>query len=120
MTVAADAFDTLSSMVEQGEQFDLVVIDPPSFAGQASQVKMALKQYGRLARLGSQLTKNGGVLVLASCSSRVSSQSFFDRCEQELMQIIRKFTVLETTFHDIDHPIGFPEGAYLKTRYYRL
>ena len=120
MTVAADAFDTLSSMVEQGEQFDLVVIDPPSFAGQASQVKMALKQYGRLARLGSQLTKNGGVLVLASCSSRVSSQSFFDRCEQELMQIIRKFTVMETTFHDIDHPIGFPEGAYLKTRYYRL
>ncbi|PQB04388.1 class I SAM-dependent rRNA methyltransferase [Aureitalea marina] len=115
-----DAFQLLSDMVQKGEQFDLVVIDPPSFAGQASQVKLALKQYGRLARLGEQLTKDGGMLVLASCSSRVTAQSFFDRCEHSFREMDRKFKVLETTYHDQDHPIGFPEGAYLKCRYYRL
>ena len=57
---------------------------------------------------------------MASCSSRVSADAFFELVEQELTRSARSFQLLEKTFHDVDHPIGFPEGAYLKAGYYEL
>lgn len=119
-TIAGDAFEVLQNLIDQGKQFDVVVIDPPSFAKRASEVAVALKKYQQLARLGIQLTAPKGLLVLASCSSRVTSEVFFEINETALQASQRKYKVLDTTYHDSDHPIAFPEGAYLKCRYYRF
>ena len=98
----------------------MVVIDPPSFAKQASEIELAKKKYAQLAKLGAQLTTRKGLLVLASCSSRVVADDFFGINEDVLESGKRRFKTELQTYHDIDHPIGFPEGAYLKCGYYRF
>ncbi|WMI67533.1 class I SAM-dependent rRNA methyltransferase [Mangrovimonas sp. YM274] len=119
-TIAGDAFKELENLIKQGETFDVVVIDPPSFAKQASEVDLAKKKYAQLATLGAQLTAKKGLLVLASCSSRVVAQAFFDINKQVLNSSGRTFELILKTQHDSDHPVNFPEGAYLKCGYYRF
>ena len=119
-TIAGDAFDEMQKLINVGKTFDVVVIDPPSFAKQASEIALAKKKYAQLAVLGEQLTAKKGMLVLASCSSRVQYQAFFDINSQALKQAGRPFQLQLKTQHDSDHPIGFPEGAYLKCGYYQF
>ncbi len=119
-TMTIDAFEGLQNLINKKEQFDIVVIDPPSFAKSAAEVEGAKNSYSRLAKLGIQLVKKGGALVLASCSSRVLAPEFFEISEKAMNSIPRSFKLLEKTYHDIDHPIGFPEGAYLKCGYYKI
>lgn len=119
-TIAGDAFKVLKQLIKANKTFDVVVIDPPSFAKQASEIDLAKKKYAELAQLGEQLTAKNGLLVLASCSSRVVSQVFLDINSQTLIRSHRPYKVVLKTEHDTDHPIGFPEGAYLKCAYYRF
>jgi 23S rRNA (cytosine1962-C5)-methyltransferase len=118
-TIAGDAFAVFDDLVAHGKQYDLVVIDPPSFAKSNDEVRVALKKYAQLAEAGRALTRSGGVLVLASCSSRVTADDFFGTVEPVLGISEGRFTVIEKTYHAVDHPVGFPEGAYLKCGYYR-
>ncbi|WP_412985528.1 class I SAM-dependent rRNA methyltransferase [Pontimicrobium sp. IMCC45349] len=119
-TIAGDAFDEMQKLINRKKTFDVVVIDPPSFAKQASEIPLAKKKYAQLAALGIQLTSKNGLLVLASCSSRVLSQAFFDINKQVLNATQKKYKVILKTEHDLDHPVTFPEGAYLKCAYYRF
>ena len=119
-TIAGDAFEIMRQLISKGKRFDLVVIDPPSFAKSKAEIEKAKKKYRELAQLGTKLTAKGGILLLASCSSRVMASEFFDINEQALNEQSRMFEILETTQHDIDHPITFKEGAYLKTGYYHF
>lgn len=115
-----DAFRSLEAMVVAKQEFDLVIIDPPSFAKKETERGRALRSYERLASLGAALVSQGGVLLLASCSARISADEFFELNERVLRESKRKHSLIEKTFHDVDHPIGFPEGAYLKTGYYQF
>ncbi len=117
VTLCGDAFEVLESLARRGKQFDIVVIDPPSFAKQLSEVDKAVVGYRRLAQLGLKLVADGGLLVLASCSSRVTADQFFKLNEEELP--MHQFDLIETTYHDIDHPVKIPEMSYLKCGYYR-
>jgi len=119
-TIAGDAFTELKKLIKQQKTFDVVVIDPPSFAKQASEIDLAKKKYAQLAELGEQLTAKNGLLVLASCSSRVIPQAFFDINKQVLLDSNRSFNLILKTGHDIDHPVTFLEGEYLKCGYYRF
>ena len=78
-TTVGDAFDVLAALGRlDAERFDIVILDPPSFASRQSQVDTALRAYAKLTRLGVVLLRPGGVLVQASCSSRVSADQFVD------------------------------------------
>ncbi len=120
MTIVGDAFKVMKQLISEKEQFDIVVIDPPSFAKSKKEIELAKQKYESLAKLGSQLTRSQGLLVLASCSSRVGVDDFFDINEKALFSTNRKFKLIKSTRHDIDHPIGFEEGSYLKSGYYRF
>ncbi|GAA3520893.1 23S rRNA (cytosine(2499)-C(5))-methyltransferase [Aquimarina addita] len=117
---AIDAFEGLQRLIDQHKKFDIVVIDPPSFAKRESEIVKAENSYARLARLGARLVEKNGILIVASCSSRVVAERFFKISEKNIVSIGRNFQIIEKTYHDIDHPINFPEGAYLKCGYYRL
>ena len=119
-TISGDAFEEMRTLISNGKTFDVVVIDPPSFAKQQSEIELAKKKYAQLAELGEKLTSKNGILVLASCSSRVLAQSFFDLNSRVLNAQSRLFETELKTKHDSDHPIAFPEGAYLKCGYYRF
>lgn len=118
--IAGDAFKEMKGLIAKKIKFDVVVIDPPSFAKQQSEVDLAKKKYAQLAELGEKLTAKNGLLVLASCSSRVLAQSFFDLNTQALNSQARLYETVLKTQHDSDHPVSFPEGAYLKCGYYRF
>ncbi|WP_111682893.1 class I SAM-dependent rRNA methyltransferase [Winogradskyella tangerina] len=119
-TIAGDAFLEMKKLIKRNKTFDVVVIDPPSFAKQRSEIELAKKKYAQLAELGAQLTAKEGLLVLASCSSRILAQSFFDLNQRVLNTQPKPFKTILKTGHDIDHPISFPEGAYLKCGYYQF
>jgi len=118
--IAGDAFKILKTLKQQNKKYEIVIIDPPAFAKAANEVDTALEQYQRLAQLGIELVAYGGTLILASCSSRVVADDFFASVESAMKRTKKAFTLKKKTFHDIDHPIGFPEGAYLKTGYYTV
>lgn len=115
--LAGDAFALLAQMATAGRRFDLVVIDPPSFAKQQAEVNRALAAYAQLTRLGLGVLQAGGTLVLASCSSRVSAETFFSTVTHAAAEARRPLQVFAQTAHALDHPVGFPEGAYLKCLY---
>ena len=69
-------------MASEKRQFDLVIIDPPMFAQNQSQTAAAISAYQRLTRLGLGVLRPGGVLVQASCSSRVEAEAFFNAIHQ--------------------------------------
>ena len=117
-TVAGDAFEVLKKFKSNDQKFDIVVIDPPSFAKSKEEIKTAIHKYTELAKLGAQLVQKNGILVLASCSSRVTPEEFLDSHQVAFKNTGIRFKQLEMTYHDIDHPISFPEGAYLKCVYY--
>ncbi|RED45491.1 23S rRNA (cytosine1962-C5)-methyltransferase [Winogradskyella eximia] len=119
-TISGDAFEEMKGLIKKGKTYDVVVIDPPSFAKQQSEIDLAKKKYAQLAELGEQLTSKNGLLVLASCSSRVLAEDFFDLNERVLNAQSRLFETELKTKHDSDHPIAFAEGAYLKCGYYRF
>ncbi len=119
-TLSGDAFVILKELIKQQKQFDIVIIDPPSFAKRKSEIEIAQKKYAELALLGAKLTKKGGLLLLASCSSRVKADVFSTIHKDEFRKAGVRFTLEDFTQHDIDHPIKFKEGAYLKSAYYRI
>jgi 23S rRNA (cytosine1962-C5)-methyltransferase len=119
-TIAGDAFEVLNKMIQKEIVFDLVVIDPPSFAKSKREAEQAIRKYTELAQLGVRLTKKGGILLLASCSSRVNLEEFERSHQIAFKQSGVQPEVIDITQHDVDHPIGFEEGAYLKSIYYRV
>jgi len=119
-TLAEDAFVALERLKAEGQAFGVVIVDPPSFAKREKEVPGALEAYRRINRLAIPLVTPGGILLAASCSARVPADDFFAVVEKVLRASGRAFTLLNKTYHDADHPIGFAEGAYLKSGYYRL
>lgn len=118
--LSGDAFTQLVMLIQQKKKYDLIIIDPPAFAKSSKEIDQALSQYRRLFKLGAQLVTNGGILLLASCSSRITSDAFYKAIEDTFRSIPISYECLKKTQHDIDHPIGFAEGAYLKSGYYRV
>jgi len=118
--IKGDAFEILEHMKAEKSSYELVVIDPPSFAKEKKQIGSALKKYAWLGRTGIALCGKGGVLVMASCSSRIDSNQFFELVINEARNSKRPFTVIDQTRHDVDHPVGFAEGAYLKCIFVRF
>lgn len=110
-TLVADAWDPTW---QHGRAFDLVVVDPPALAHRQADVPAALQAYRRLAEAALRMTRPGGRLVMASCSGRVSAEAFFAVIEQAAQGLGRRLRDRQHTAHAADHPIGFPEGAYLK------
>jgi 23S rRNA (cytosine1962-C5)-methyltransferase len=112
--VQGDAFQKLARFGKDRRRFDLVIIDPPSFAKSQGQAAGALGAYARLVRLGLDGLNPNGTLVMASCSSRVTADDFFELVHGEASKVGRPLHELERTTHPLDHPIRFKEGAYLK------
>ncbi len=109
-----DAFGALERMAQERRRFDLVIVDPPAFAKERGEVGRALAAYARLTQLTLGVLRPGGILVMASCSSRVSAEAFFTTVNQAASQGGRPLRELERTGHALDHPVAFPEGEYLK------
>ena len=112
-----DAFQVLTELAKRSERFDIVILDPPSFASNQAAVPRALAAYARLTRLGLAVVKPGGTLIQASCSSRVSTDEFVSTVLSAAASAGADVHETRRTGHAVDHPIGFEYGGYLKAVY---
>ncbi len=119
-TLSGDAFTLLKELHKKGKTYDIVIIDPPSLAKSKSEKDIAKRKYAELARLGVALTKRKGILLLASCSSRITTTAFLEIHQREFAQLGVEYQTLAFTEHDLDHPVTFKEGAYLKSVFYKI
>ena len=118
-TTVGEAFGVMERMVDERRRFDIVVIDPPSFASNALSIGKALSSYQRLTTLGLGLVERGGLLVQASCSSRVTEADFARAVHVAAADAGYDLEEVARTTHGLDHPVTFTEGAYLKAIYAR-
>ena len=118
--MTGDAFETMEELIKDGEKFELVVIDPPSFANSQKHREKALNAYAKLIRLGIKLVAKNGTLVMASCSSRITAEEFADLIVKTAKKENCKLELFELTGHASDHPVKIPEGKYLKCAYCRI
>jgi len=113
--VQADALDWLAE--NEQRKFDLIVLDPPSFAKREAQRAGAIRAYEKLARLGIQHLAKNGILVACSCSAHVTADEFFEAVRHSATASGRQFRELQTTRHAPDHHATFKEAEYLKAIY---
>lgn len=116
--VQADAFDWLGA--HKSRQFDLIVLDPPSFAKREAERAGATRAYERLAELGISHLAGGGILVACSCSAHVTAEEFFGAVRRSAAKCAFHFREIQTTRHAPDHPATFKEAEYLKAIYLRF
>jgi len=111
-----DAFEFLTAAIKRGEEWDIVISDPPSFASRKDAVPAARLAYQRLHRLAAAVTTPGGLLCAASCSSHFSKEDFLESIEAGVRQAGRRWVLEALRGAGFDHPVlpSFPEGDYLK------
>lgn len=116
ITIAADAFEYLEEAARQNQSWDLVILDPPSFAPSKDKLPQARKAYQKLIAAGAQVTSPGGILAAASCSSHVDRDTFLQLCEEGVSKARRKAITLGIHGQPADHPapLVMPELHYLK------
>ena len=120
--VKADGFDFLKHLVDEKEQFDTIVLDPPRLVSSRSQLDSGLRAYFRINSLAMQLLNRGGTLITCSCSGRVSRDDFRYMLLKASRKHGRGLQVLEQRGAAADHPtlLACPETDYLKCFICRL
>lgn len=114
--IQADVFEYLRDLAAEGQQFDVVVCDPPKFAQNSQQVEKAARGYKDLNLNAFKLIKPGGYLMTFSCSGAISRDLFTKIVFGALADTGRQAQIVRHLSAGADHPIAltFPEGEYLK------
>ncbi|MDX2140347.1 MAG: class I SAM-dependent rRNA methyltransferase [Chloroflexota bacterium] len=115
-SIMGDSFGILRDYAGSGEQFDLVVLDPPKFAHSAGQVEKAARGYKDLNLHAFKIIRPGGYLMTFSCSGAISADLFQKIVFGALADSGRQGQIVKHLEAAPDHPVAltFPEGAYLK------
>ena len=114
--VCADVFDLLPKLEEQGEKFDVVILDPPAFTKSRNSVKNAVKGYREINLRGMKLVKDGGYLATCSCSHFMTYELFTQTIGQAARNVHKRLRQVEFRTQAPDHPIlwAADESYYLK------
>ncbi|AIP05313.1 class I SAM-dependent rRNA methyltransferase [Burkholderia pseudomallei] len=112
----ADAFKTLRRLVDEGERFDLIVLDPPKFAPTRDSVDRAARAYKDVNLSGLKLLRPGGLLFTYSCSGAIDMDLFQKIVAGAAADAKVDARILKRLGAGVDHPLltAFPEGEYLK------
>lgn len=110
---AEDAFKFLDRM---GDQYDLIILDPPAFAKHRDALRNALRGYTKLNAKAFEKIRPGGILFTFSCSQVVDKQDFRNAVFTAAAQSGRSVRILHQLTQPGDHPVNIyhPEGEYLK------
>jgi 23S rRNA (cytosine1962-C5)-methyltransferase len=114
--VTEDCFALLDAYAKASRQFQMLILDPPSFARQKSNLHAATRAYTRINTLALRCLEPGGLLVSASCTSQVGPEQFRAILAEAAAQGQMRLQILHEAGQPADHPVpaGFPEGRYLK------
>ncbi|MBQ2434548.1 MAG: class I SAM-dependent rRNA methyltransferase [Bacteroidaceae bacterium] len=110
---AEDAFKYLERM---GDQYDLIILDPPAFAKHKDALRNALMGYRKLNAKAFEKIRPGGILFTFSCSQVVTKDNFRTAVFTAAAMSGRRVRILHQLTQPADHPVSIyhPEGEYLK------
>ena len=111
-----NAFDVLKTMSKEEKRWDVVMLDPPSFAKSRSSIDKAIAGYKEINLRGIKLVKPGGFLVTSSCTNLVQPQLFYDIILMAAKDAKRRVRQVVFNAQSADHPIisGQENTHYLK------
>ncbi len=120
--VVANAFDYLREAVQQGKQWDVVIVDPPAFAKSSHAVRKALGGYKDINLNGLKLVKDGGFFITASCSFHLRSDQFKEVIQAAAVDARKVLREIHWSGAGYDHPklLAAEEGEYLKFGIYEV
>jgi len=100
-----NAFDVLKEWTKEGKQWDVVMLDPPSFTKSRSSIDKAVAGYKEINLRGIKLVKPGGFLVTSSCTNLVKPELFVDIISMAAKDAKRKIRQVVLNTQSADHPI---------------
>jgi 23S rRNA (cytosine1962-C5)-methyltransferase len=111
-----DVFEALPKLVQKQAHYDVVILDPPSFAKSREALKNALKGYREINTQAIKLVSDQGYLVTASCTSFVTPDLFKEAIEKAAKDAHRRIRQVEYRTQSFDHPVlwGDESTPYLK------
>lgn len=114
--VREDVFQLLRKYRTEGVQFDMIVMDPPKFVENKSQLASACRGYKDINMLALQLLRPGGILLSFSCSGLLPTDLFQKILADAALDANREIQFVEQFRQAADHPVigSYPEGLYLK------
>ncbi|MGL4927860.1 MAG: 23S rRNA (cytosine(1962)-C(5))-methyltransferase RlmI [Plesiomonas shigelloides] len=114
--VRADVFKLLREYREQGEKFDVIIMDPPKFIENKGQLAGGCRGYKDINMLAMQLLNPGSTLLTYSCSGLMESGLFQKILADAALDAKREVQFVEQFTQAADHPVlsTYPEGLYLK------
>ena len=115
-TEEANVFDYLAKEIQENVQFDLIVLDPPSFTKSKESLNSAWRGYKEIHLRALQLLPPDGFLATFSCSHHVSREMFLEMIVDASVDAKRHVRILKYLSQPLDHPIlpHIPETEYLK------
>lgn len=114
--IKANVFDYLREQAEAGETWDMVILDPPSFAKSRTAIRGAVGGYAELNRTAMKLLRPGGILITASCTQLVPEHDLMDIVYRESARLRVRLRLMHRGGQSPDHPtlLAMPETHYLK------
>jgi len=114
--IQSDVNKQLRAFKDAGDQFDVIVLDPPKYAPSRSALDRASRAYKDLNRLGMLLLKKGGLLATFSCSGAMDMETFKQVLAWAALDAGKQVQFIYQFCQPEDHPVraSFPEGEYLK------
>ncbi len=111
-----DAFEALAALKAEGEQFDVVILDPPAFIKKRKDIPNGERAYAKLNREAMRLLGRDGLLLSASCSMHLAPERLVDVVRGAVRHQDRHGQVLFQGHQGPDHPVhpAIPETSYLK------
>jgi len=121
-TIQGDAFDGCKMLLEEGEKFDVVVLDPPAFIQKRKDIRNGEQAYKRINQLAMRLVAKNGILISASCSMHLQRERLVDIIRSESRTLDRQAQIFDQGHQGGDHPVhpAIPETDYLKSYFVRL
>lgn len=118
----ADVFEFLKKGVLGRDQYDFIVLDPPAFARNKSQLKNAIRGYREINSNAMRMLKKGGLLATSSCSFHIGREIFLDMLRLAAKDAGRQARLIEMRSQSKDHPVllSVPETEYLKCAFLEI
>jgi len=121
-SIEGDVIEVCRKLLEDGEKFDVVIVDPPAFIPRRKDQKVGERAYQKLNQLAMRLLTRDGLLVSGSCSMHLSRADLVTALRISGQTLEKRLQIIEQGSQGADHPIvpAIPETEYLKAMFVRV
>ncbi|WOX03965.1 class I SAM-dependent rRNA methyltransferase [Microbulbifer pacificus] len=122
VTIQGKAVDAMKELINEGQRFDAIVLDPPAFIKRRKDQKSGEAAYRHINELALRLLEKNGLLVSASCSMHLESDTLLEILRGAGRHLEKNISIIGSGGQGADHPVhpAIPETRYLKAHFVHL